>query len=292
MKRFLLLFVVLCLGLTSCKRIVTSDSKIIDKGQIVQIDKTEQDGALPAKINYIAIDSKFYNDVVKYTISDWDYFWSRRLSVGDNIYLYNRGGEIVASTLSVKEAKSINSYLSDKWYDNILGRAGFWVFIFLPIFLIALWYFVLSEVTSEATVFAMGVATLISVLISPMVFNCGARLQYIDEGYVVSVDQNKVILENNTIFYLDDTRDISCKAEVIENNYVYVYKYEGESSMTEYYASLDKLDSNTYDKKQIYPEKVLITIILWIISFVIWFWLSRLLIRAWRKRRDNYNTMS
>ena len=146
--------------------------------------------------------------------------------------------------------------------------------------------------SSEAIVFIMGVVTLISILFSPAAFNCGARLQYVDEGYVASVDQDKVILENNAIFYLDDTRDISCKAEVIENNYVYVYKYEGESSMTEYYASLDKLDSNTYDKKQIYPEKVLITIILWIISFVIWFWLSRLLIRAWRKRRDNYNTMS
>ena len=286
MKRFLLLFVVLSLGLTSCRRIVTSDSEIIDKGQIVQIDKGEQNGALPAKTNYIAIDSKFYNEVVKYTVNEWDYFSYRRFSVGDNIYLYNRGGQVVASTLSVKEAKSINSYLSDKWYDDIFGWTGFWVFIFIPIFLIVLWYFVMAEGMSETIVVTMVMLTLICIVVSPVAFNFGARLEYMDEGYVASVNQDKVILDNNAIFYLDDIRDISSKTEVVENNYVYIYKYEGEPSMAEYYASLDKLDSNTYNRKQIYPEKVLGTIVLWIISFVIWFLIFRLFIKTWRKRKE------
>ncbi len=286
MKRvLLLLFVMISLGLSSCRRIVTSNSELIDKGEIVQIDRSDCCGSYK-RDSRVMISSEFYNDVMTHTVGDVDCFWDgRTLNEGDFIYVYSDTDGIVASTLSVKDAKAINSFLTDRWYDDIFSMKGVWVFILIPIILTILVFVVVYGSASEVTVFFSVMMMLTYIACSSCGFNAGAKLQFVDEGYVTSMVDNKVLLDYDTVFYLDCTKDIYDKAEVTENSYVYIYKYGGGSAdpSSIFYASLDKLDSNTYDMNQVYPEKQWLTMLFSFLSLVFWATLGFLLIRCYEK---------
>ncbi len=286
MKRFLLLlFVMISLGLSSCRRIVTSNSELIDKGEIVQIDRSDCSGSYK-RDSRVMISSEFYNDVMTHTISDKDCFWDgRTLNEGDFVYVYSDTDEIVASTLSVKQAKAINSFLTDRWYDDILSMKGVWVFILVPIVLIILILVGVYGGAYEGELFCLFLMTLVYISGSSLGFDAGAKLKFVDEGYVTSMTDHKVLLDNNTVFYLDCTKDIYNKAEVTENDYVYIYKYCGGSTdpSSIFYASLDKFDSNTYDMNQVYPEKQLMTMLFSFLSLVFWGSLGLLIIRCHEK---------
>ncbi len=283
MKRFLLLVtVMLSFGLTSCKTVATSKAVVIDEGQVVQVNLYDEEFKKQYVTSSIVIHSNYNNTEMKYHVPKYDWFWyETEFEVGDDVYIYKkRDGTLIASKLYLSEGRAIHGFLKNEWYDDIFSVKGLLVFVLVPIGLILLrnlgkrinyeFYWVFFIIIPHVACFTtMGLA-----------FNSSARLEYVDEGYINSINQNKVTLENSSVFYLDNIEDIVYDQDISEEDYVYVYQYDG--MYTKYYATQRELDRATYKMVNIYPNIYLGTALFFAISYAIWHYFIKILCSIFR----------
>lgn len=264
MKKIILLMALLCIVCTSCERVITSSHKEVWHGNITKIDScgaidiTNHKGITQTWMVGDSIDDIFYE------VSDGS---STKFSLGDEVFIHANCGNILASKVSIKDAKTINSRLTDCYFTD-----NHWIFIMFVCCFIGTILFFIAKKTNKTDpylglgVIVIGLTVIITILYTVINQN---RLFYQDEGVVTQITDNTVMLDNQkcfNVYSLESFNDNQKNIQIGDKVYAYKYNHDKEKKGGTTFLATDKLTDATITTYQVYPEFWLYNILLLVAS--------------------------
>lgn len=262
MKKIILLLAFVCILCTSCVRVVTSSYKEVWHGHITQMDSL---GRLDIINNEGITQTWYVGDIYDDILCPMDNGPLSRFAVGDEVFIHAKDGNIQASKVSIKHAKSINSKLFDVYAENAIFP---WIILISFIVAGIALFFLVYEEGYNVAVFITIVCIMVA-FFHPLVTM--PKLYYIDEGVVTSITKNYVTLDNQkkfAVYTLESLSDKDKKINIGDTVYAYKYSEYEEKSGTTFLAT-DKLTHATIRTLQIYPERSLYNFIAIAIGLVL-----------------------
>ena len=260
----LCLLVLLLLFCASCSRIASANYETVEVGTLRDQDTLNSTVTIQP-LNQKNCTVWFVQNACYDALSNEAFQYSKKLSLGDTVYIYQNDNTCYASTYNINDAKKINRALQDYYWKNVSNN-WYWFLILI----IAMAWFGWGRIESlSKSPYAFIFGTLL-ICIAAILAGTGKRLYPAHNGMVTQITATQVKLNNNIIYPLASPRDISTQLPIKVGQHVTAYRYAINNAKDGViFLSTQKLSTPVLKAQRIYPEILLIT--------VLWFWLASLL---------------
>ncbi len=248
----LCLLALLVLFSASCSRIVHPDYELMATGKIITIDTRNQ--CLAIHSEETGSSTWFVSRPNVDNLSLYGLHYSEALTYDDVVNIYRHGTEFIVTKYNIDDAKAVNSALCDYYWKNLKNH---WLELIIILGIVACVVCYCEDVFTVLMVIAVGCCSML------FITNTGSTLSPVGNGNIIRITDTYVILDNALSVPYATLDDIANKTPVELGNKVWLYSYTMSNVKTEQiFFSTHKLDDNVLKKSQIYPENLLMTLVL------------------------------
>lgn len=227
----------------SCSRIVSTDYEVMEHGTITAADSLNRSLSV-CPLTTGATETWYVgNHPLFDALSLRVLGYTKRVNIGDTVYVYRDGGKIFISKCSIADAKDINEFLCSFYWQNIAQN---WYWFLLIFGIIALCLIAEKEV---ASLFALVIGFAVTLGLTGL----ANRLQPMFEGTITEISADFVKLDSARIVPYASLEDIKTRKPVKVGQNVTLYSAEYLTGRKIFFSS-QKLNREAVTAPQSYPE--------------------------------------
>ncbi|MCM1323785.1 MAG: hypothetical protein NC218_06450 [Acetobacter sp.] len=283
----LCLFALLLVLSTSCNKLTGTDYETMDYGIITTVDSTKYS----LTVHSLTTDSS-HNWYVKTPLYDnlstWGFAYSSPITIGDTVYIYRDGGNLLVSQYNLTDADNIDNALFQFYWHNIAANWLWFGLIFCIIGILGAGMLdgVVRFRTSE-TPFV--VAIIVGWICSLVICHTASELHLLQNGTITAITEKHITLNNKDIIPYATLEDITTHKPVTIGMNVSAYRYTLDNlNSTCIFFSSRPLNQQVLKTSQTYPNIFLLTSLLFwvtaILSQIPFFCLNEFLIKKKLKK--------